>query len=228
MELKRRVYLKVYGDGTVIPSSDTLGYVGEHMASEMVFILPNNLVNNEYAYTINFEDDVGNINVGTMRGDRLSFVVPAELTSTNKLKAELVINNNEGVVFKSSSFIFNIHSGVAITDDIISRYAGLLEDTLNKFNAITDQIGTDDLTKFRGITAIEKTETNENVDTYTISYTDNTSSNFNVINGKDGIDYVLTENDKAEIAQIIFDNYISEINSSLEECLDGGESSGNA
>lgn len=228
MELKRRIYLNVYGDGTVIPSSDTLGYVGEHMASEMFFILPNNLVNNEYAYTINFEDDVGSINVGTMRGDRLSFVVPAELTATNKLKAELVINNSEGVIFKSNSFLFNIHSGVAIPDDIINRYAGLLEDTLNKFNDITDQIGTDDLTKFRGITAIEKTATNDNVDIYTISYTDNTSSNFNVTNGKDGIDYVLTESDKSEIAQIVFDNYISEINSALEECLDGGDSSGNA
>lgn len=228
MELKRRVYLKVYDDGTVMPSSDILGYVGEHLASEMVFLLPDNLVNNEYTYTINFEDDVGNINVGTMKVDSLSFVVPAELTTTNKLKAELLIASSEGVIFKSSGFLFNLHNGVVITDDIANKYAGLLEDTLNKFNALTEQIGTNDLTKFRGITSIEKTDTNENVDTYTISYTDNTSSNFDVTNGKDGIDYILTESDKTEIAQIIFDNYISEINSALEECLDGGESSGNA
>lgn len=228
MELKRRVYLKVYDDGTVMPSSDILGYVGEHLASEMVFLLPDNLVNNEYTYTINFEDDVGNINVGTMKVDSLSFVVPAELTTTNKLKAELLIASSEGVIFKSSGFLFNLHNGVVITDDIANKYAGLLEDTLNKFNALTEQIGTNDLTKFRGITSIEKTDTNENVDTYTISYTDKTSSNFDVTNGKDGIDYILTESDKTEIAQIIFDNYISEINSALEECLDGGESSGNA
>lgn len=227
MELKRKVYLRVYGDGTVMPSSDMLGYVGEHMASEMVFLLPDNLVNNEYVYTINFEDDVGNINVGTMSADRLYFIVPAELTVTNKLKTELVITNSEGVVFKSSNFLFNIHDGISSNDDIANRYVGLLEDTLNKFNAITDQLGSNDLSKFRGITAIEKTETNENVDIYTISYTDNTTSNFNVTNGTDGIDYVLTENDKTEIAQIVFDNYISEINSMLEMRLDGGENSGN-
>lgn len=226
IELKRRIYLKVYGDGTVLPSSDILGYIGEHLATEMVFILPDNLIDNEYIYTINFEDDAGNINVGCMTSDSLSFIIPAELTTTNKLKAELVITNSQGVIFKSCDFLFNIHNGVS-TDDISNKYVGLLEDTLSKFNAIIKQIGTDDLSKLRGITSIEKTQTNENVDTYTISYTDNTTSNFNVTNGKNGTDYVLTSEDKAEISQIVFDSYISDINATLEERLNGGESSGN-
>ena len=40
----------------------------------------------------------------------------------------------------------------------------------------------------RGIVKIEKTSTSGNVDTYTITYTDNTTSTFTVTNGKDGQD----------------------------------------
>lgn len=42
----------------------------------------------------------------------------------------------------------------------------------------------------RGIVSIEKTATTGLVDTYTITYTDNTTSTFNVTNGKDGADGV--------------------------------------
>ena len=38
----------------------------------------------------------------------------------------------------------------------------------------------------KGIAAIEKTDTKDNIDTYTITYTDNTTSLFRVINGIDG------------------------------------------
>ena len=40
----------------------------------------------------------------------------------------------------------------------------------------------------RGITSISKTGTNGLVDTYTITYTDATTSTFEVTNGKDGVD----------------------------------------
>ena len=40
----------------------------------------------------------------------------------------------------------------------------------------------------RGVASIEKTDTNGNVDTYTITYTDGTTSTFTVTNGQDGID----------------------------------------
>ncbi len=43
-----------------------------------------------------------------------------------------------------------------------------------------------DGTNGRGITNIQKTSTSGLVDTYTISYTDNTTSTFDVTNGQDG------------------------------------------
>lgn len=48
-------------------------------------------------------------------------------------------------------------------------------------------------------------------DTYTITYTDNTTSTFTVYNGKNGKDYVLTEADKAEIAGMVEENASAQI-----------------
>lgn len=60
-----------------------------------------------------------------------------------------------------------------------------------------------------GIASIEKTSTSGLVDTYTITFTDGTTTTFDVTNGADGADgadgddYVLTDTDKDEIADIV-------------------------
>lgn len=57
----------------------------------------------------------------------------------------------------------------------------------------------------RGIVSITRTSgdgTPGTKDTYTIHYTDNTTSTFDVTNGHAGDDYVLTDADKAEIAEM--------------------------
>lgn len=59
-----------------------------------------------------------------------------------------------------------------------------------------------------GISKIEKTTTNGKVDTYTITLTNGDTYSFTVTNGNDGADgndYILTEADKTEIAQMVFD-----------------------
>ncbi len=56
----------------------------------------------------------------------------------------------------------------------------------------------------RGIASIVRTSgtgASGTTDTYTITYTDNTTSTFGVYNGKDGVPYTLTSADKAAIAQ---------------------------
>ena len=63
-----------------------------------------------------------------------------------------------------------------------------------------------------GINSITQTSTSGLVDTYTITYSNGGSSTFNVTNGEDGDDYILTSNDKTEIANIV-----------LAELVDGEE-----
>lgn len=60
----------------------------------------------------------------------------------------------------------------------------------------------------RGIVSITRTSgdgTPGTKDTYTIYYTDNTTSTFDVTNGHAGNDYVLTDADKKEIAEMAAD-----------------------
>lgn len=57
----------------------------------------------------------------------------------------------------------------------------------------------------RGIVSFARTSgtgTAGSLDTYTITYTDNTTDTFTVYNGKNGSDYVLTDKDKQDIANL--------------------------
>ena len=57
----------------------------------------------------------------------------------------------------------------------------------------------------RGILSFARTSgsgTAGSLDTYTITYTDNTTDTFTVYNGKNGSDYVLTDEDKQAIANL--------------------------
>jgi len=54
-----------------------------------------------------------------------------------------------------------------------------------------------------GISNINKTSTSGLIDTYTISYTDAPSTTFNVTNGADGDDYVITQQDYNAIAGVV-------------------------
>lgn len=62
-----------------------------------------------------------------------------------------------------------------------------------------------------GISSIVKTSTADLVDTYTITYTDGTTTTYTVTNGANGSDYVLTETDKTEIANLVSDMSVVEV-----------------
>ena len=168
-----------------------------------MFTLPDNLLESGYVYSLNFEDENGNTSVGTMLKSTLTFVVPQSLTETNSLKLQLLITDNGKVIFNSSVITLKLHSSVELAPQTESRYEGLLEDTLSKFNSLMEQLGGEDLSKIKGVIKIEKTSSTGLTDVYTVTYTDNTTSRFIITNGKDGSDYVLTDDDKQKIAMLI-------------------------
>lgn len=62
-----------------------------------------------------------------------------------------------------------------------------------------------------GISTIQKTSTSGLVDTYTITFTDGTTATYTVTNGEkgeQGNDYILTNQDKADIANLVSDFFI--------------------
>lgn len=222
MELKRKVKLKVYADGSVISNRDFVGYKGENMATMLIFDLPEGLIDKSYVYTLNFEDKDGNVNVGIMTFDNLSFPLPNALTLTDSLLCQLTISKQDNVLFKSEIVNLTLLESVELKQDIEIQYIGLLTECIGKFNALTEKLGTADVSSFRGIVSIDKVETQNNIDTYKITYTDGSNSYFNVSNGLNGNNYVLSDNDKNEIADIIYERYIADINSTLESVLNGG------
>ncbi len=204
----KKINLKVYSDGTVLTSSDVLGYIGEHRSSELIFELPPLLKDTAYTYTLNFEDDKNNVWVATLPND-YTFVIPMALTLGNLLSVQLIITQGKKVVFKSNCVEFSLHSGVDMVE-VTNKYNGLLEDTLDKFGSLIDQLGDYDLANLRGVVSIEKTAVNGLEDTYTILYTDGTTNTFIITNGckgEKGDSYILTDDDKREIATLIFNEY---------------------
>ena len=225
MSAIRKINMKVFSDGSVVSDTSAAGYIGENLATELLFDLPEKLRRANFVYILNFEDGNGNFNTGTVNRSNMSFVIPRELTDTNILRAELVIMDSSEMIFKSNVFILNLQNAVEITGEVQNRYEGLLEDTLEKFQELTDQIGTADISQFRGIVSVEKTGTSGNISVYTITYTDNTTSTFSVENGSS---YILTQGDKADIAEIVFNDYISGVNERLENFLNGGDVNGSS
>ena len=214
MEGIRKIYLKVYPNGTVIADNDMLGFIGEHMVTTLVFEIPPQLKNDSYTHTLNFEDDTGNVWAGNLLKD-YTFIIPMELTQNNILRVQLTVFEEEKVIFKGNCVEFKLHNGVDITE-IANKYIGLLEDTLNKFDNLIKQLGSEDLSKVKGVISIEKTAVNGLQDTYTVTYTDSTTSTFIITNGSkgekgdkgdSGENYILTVTDNLEIAKIVSEEY---------------------
>lgn len=97
-----------------------------------------------------------------------------------------------------NTLIAQINSKLILVDEALTEMDNLNIDVSNKVNGevtitFTDKAGNTKVVKIndgRGIVSIIKTATVGNVDTYTITYTDETTSTFNVTNGIDGTDGV--------------------------------------
>lgn len=201
----KKISLKVCTDGTVLTSDDVLGFIGEHMSTMLAFELPPQLKSNSYTYTLNFEDELGNVWVGNLQED-YSFTVPMELTGNNHLYVQLTISEGNRVVFKGNCVKFSLHKGVSITE-VADKYNGLLDETLHRFDTILLQLEDKDLSKLKGVISVEKTAVNGLEDTYTVTYTDKSTSTFIITNGSKGDAYILTESDKLEIAKIVSNEF---------------------
>lgn len=88
---------------------------------------------------------------------------------------------NDGVGIQSVELV-NYELIVTLTDDTVINLGNV------RGNAGKDGLDGLDGANGRGITSVVKTNTVDLVDTYTITYSDMTTSNFTITNGKDGAD----------------------------------------
>jgi hypothetical protein len=222
------------------PSTAFAGYAGEHLATTLIWKLPDELISEDYTYRLDFAT-ASNSYIAHIGSD-LSFALPQALTIAGTLAAQLTISNKtEEVVYKTQAIKLTIKESIEAIEEVDDKYVGLLDEKLNDFQTVLDRLGILDVTELRGISKIEKTATNGLIDTYTIYYSDGTTSDFTIANGKDGkngidgkdgadgkdgTDYVLTDDDKSAIAQLVYEDYIADLNNLLENRLAGGATNG--
>ena len=130
---------------------------------------------------------------------------PVFKTDIFSLKVKDSINAQETIPEQYPTWIntFNIlvatlNQKLLLVDQALTEMDNLNISVSNKVNGevtitFTDKEGNEKVVKIndgRGIVSIIKTGTSGNVDTYTITYTDNTTSTFQVTNGIDGTDGV--------------------------------------
>lgn len=121
-----------------------------------------------YTYTPTIDGNVANIDLsGNELADNYSVVVSIVKANGQRLRS-----------FRTDQFFIVESSDDLTTDDIIQG----LEENVIYLNAQAFIAGADG----RGIEGIQKTGTSGLVDTYTIYYTDNTTSTFQVTNGANG------------------------------------------
>lgn len=222
----RKIYIKVYSDGTLAPTNNILGYMGEHNAVALQFELPVELINENLAYTLTFEDNNGVVNTAIVPNNTLLFSVPQALTECKTQQLQLCIINGEDIILKSDKLTMKILPSVDNASQAENKYMGLLEDTATHFQALIKQLGDTDLSNFKGVISIEKTSTKGLTDTYTVRYTDGSTSNFTVTNGAKGDNYIIDDNDYLQIAQLVYNRYIASTNALLETRLNGGDVGG--
>lgn len=121
-----------------------------------------------YTYTPTIDGNVANIDLsGNELADNYSVVVSIVKANGQRLRS-----------FRTDQFFIVESSDDLTTDDIIQG----LEENVIYLNTQCFVTGADG----RGITSIVKTSTTGLVDTYTITYSDNTTSTFQVTNGAQG------------------------------------------
>ena len=121
-----------------------------------------------YTYTPTIDGNVANIDLsGNELADNYSVVVSIVKANGQRLRS-----------FRTDQFFIVESSDDLTTDDIIQG----LEENVIYLNSSIFVAGEDG----RGIASIVKTSTSGLVDTYTIYYSDNTTSTFNVTNGAAG------------------------------------------
>lgn len=226
-------------------SNAMLSYQGEHLATELRIHLPDKLLSSDCTYKLLFLLPNGESKYAILKytSGYLKFLIPQALTMLiGKIKVQLIISDKSNTIIKSRTQEYTIVSGGInnTIKEVDNKYVGLLDDTILECKKAIEtciakaknayQIAVENgfagtveewLESLKGADGrgIISSEINANGE-LVLTYSDGSAVNVGVVKGKNGSDYVLTDTDKTEIANIV----INEYDSSLMAIL-GGDSS---
>ena len=184
----RQITITCAGNSAVADSYNA-GYQGEHNATQLSWELSEDLQNYNYILAFALPDG----NTESIIIDKYPIVYSLSQTITQlagTVTVQLTVLNDDGeLIYKTQQVQLRITNSINI-DSTAKPYASELTQAIEQFIAATKSLDNIALTAER------------NSEGVTISITDK-DNNTSVYNVFDGSDYVLTDNDKQEIARLI-------------------------
>ena len=204
--------LQSYGNGYIVPIKSSL-LTGSNVLMQLVIdetsltqyaLTTDTTINPNKTYYIKQDDSyivVENPVVADI-GTYYEAEIPVFKTDIFLLKVRESINAEATIpdeyptwINTLNTLIAQINNKLNLVDKALAEMDNLNIDVSDKVDGevtitFTDKQGNQKEVKIndgRGIVSILKTATSGNIDTYTITYTDNTTSTFEVINGVDGV-----------------------------------------
>lgn len=139
----REIILTV-GNNQITANTHFAGYSGEHLATVLKYKLPNTLQGDEYTYVLCFENDKGTF-YANIDASPVEYLLPQGLMVQGTLHCQLTILKDSGqTVYKSPDYQLEIFQSIESTDQVDEKYAGLIDDSIAKFNAackLLEQVG---------------------------------------------------------------------------------------
>lgn len=196
----RQITITCAGNSAVADSYFA-GYQGEHNATQLSWELSEDLQNYNYILAFALPDG----STESVIIDKYPIVYSLSQTITQQagvINVQLTVLNDDGeLIYKTQQVQLRIANSVNI-DSTAKPYVSELTEAIEKFIAATKSLDNIAITAVRddkGVT-ISITDKDKTVSTYSIF---------------DGSDYVLTDNDKQEISQLIRNEVRTEIDTPL-------------
>lgn len=179
----RQITITCNGNNAVADSYNA-GYQGEHNATAIAYSLPDELINQDYTYTVDIELPDGTAISTVINNYRLPLT--ATLTAlSGTIKLQLSITNGGKLIQKSSVVQLSIHPSLISNSTITGGDSTSIQSAEVNADGYLILTLTDDTTIDCGyVVGPQGPQGDKGAD------------------GKDGIDYTLTEQDKSDIAQL--------------------------
>lgn len=216
-------------------SNTMLSYQGEHLATELRIHLSDKLLSSDCTYKLLFYLPNGEAKYAVLEYTKryLKFLIPQSLTMlSGSIKVQLIITDNDNTIIKSRTQRYTIvPSDNVTTKEVDDKYIGLLDGKIQEINKALEtaiaqaknayQIavengfeGTEEDwlqslkgEQGRGIIRSEINASGELV----LTYSDSSMANVGDVKGKDGTNYILTDTDKTDIANIVINEFDSSV-----------------
>lgn len=202
----RQITITCAGNSAVADSYFA-GYQGEHNATQLIWELPLEL--QSYNYILAFALPSGETESVIIDKYPIAYSLSQTITQlAGTVTVQLtVLNDDDELIYKTQQVQLRIASSVSI-DNTAKPYASELTQAIEQFIIATKSLDNISISA----------ERKDNCVTVSITDKDNNTSTYNIF---DGSDYVLTDDDKQDIATVVTDDLSDKLDSKQDKLASG-------